>query len=323
MKESEHSKGSAVADSISPDKTACVSVVIPAYNYARYLGEAIDSVLAQTYREFEIIVVDDGSTDETAEVARGYGERIRYIHQENAGLSAARNTGIRAARYSFVAFLDADDLWKPEFLKSAMNCFAKLPNTFGMVTCCGVRFSDANGDCVSRLSRLPGPREVTVHDLIFRSRFPPTSVVGRREAFETAGMFDTSLTSTEDRDMWMRVAAQWRIFQQDQVLVCIRQHQVQMSRNATRMRRNMLLVLGKARQARMVSPWNFVFWAQVHAFCFYQTAYMFHESQDRLRAIRDGTLSLLLWPLPMNAKALNEPQFFRLRHFGRFLLIRH
>jgi glycosyltransferase involved in cell wall biosynthesis len=104
-----------------------VSVVIPAYNYARYLPIAIDSVLKQDYPHYEIIVVDDGSTDNTAEVVAGYGNKVRYIHQKNAGLPAARNTGIKAAGFDFVGFLDADDQWLPEMLGTAMGKFGELP----------------------------------------------------------------------------------------------------------------------------------------------------------------------------------------------------
>lgn len=300
-----------------------VSAVIPSYNYARYLGEAIDSVLAQTWPLVEVIVVDDGSTDDTAEVVRAYGDRVRYIYQDNAGLPAARNTGIRAAHHPFVAFLDADDLWTPEFLEQTMNRFAKLPETFGLVTCRGMRFQDRNGNLPLHESRIPGSGEITVRDLIFRTRFPSTSGVGRRRVFEEAGYFDEALTSTEDRDMWMRIAAKWRIYQQEDVLVRIRQHGVQMSRNASRMRSNMLRVLRKTFHARLVSRWNVFFWARVHAFCFYQTACMYHNQGDRLRTIRDGVLSLLVWPLPLNARSLNEPAFFRSRNLARFLLNRH
>ena len=91
-----------------------VSVVIPTYNYARYVPEATDSVLAQSFDELEVIVVDAGSTDKTAEILRAFGGQLRDIRQERRGLSAARNTGIRAARGQYVAFLDSNDLWLPE-----------------------------------------------------------------------------------------------------------------------------------------------------------------------------------------------------------------
>src|SRR5437762_473952 len=105
---------------------AGVSVVIPAYNYAGFLPKAIESVLQQDYPEYELVVVDDGSTDNTADVTAAYARastRVRYVHQTNGGLSAARNTGIRHARFEYVSFLDADDELLPGFLRRAMETF--------------------------------------------------------------------------------------------------------------------------------------------------------------------------------------------------------
>jgi glycosyltransferase involved in cell wall biosynthesis len=104
-----------------------ISCIIPVYNGERYLGEAIDSILAQTSRPLEIIVVDDGSTDGTAEVAAGYGDRLSYVRQNNAGPAAARNLGLNLAQGEFVAFLDADDLWHPEKLRRQMARFQARP----------------------------------------------------------------------------------------------------------------------------------------------------------------------------------------------------
>ena len=104
-----------------------ISVIIPAYNYARYLAEAIDSALGQTYAPLEVIVVDDASTDDTPRVLAAYGQRIRAIRQPNGGAGAARNTGIAAARGEYVAFLDADDVWLPRKLELQMALFDADP----------------------------------------------------------------------------------------------------------------------------------------------------------------------------------------------------
>lgn len=104
-----------------------VSVIIPAYNGASYIGEAIDSVLAQTYNNYEIIVVDDGSTDNTSQIVRAYGDRVHYIYQENQGVAVSRNQGIRASQGEYIAFLDQDDLFFPNKLFEQLFCFELHP----------------------------------------------------------------------------------------------------------------------------------------------------------------------------------------------------
>ena len=111
-----------------------VSVVVPAYNYARYLPKAIDSALGQTHPPLEVIVVDDGSTDDTPRVLAAYADRIRVIRQANQGAGAARNAGIAAARGEYVAFLDSDDLWHPRKLELQLARFASDPETTAFIS---------------------------------------------------------------------------------------------------------------------------------------------------------------------------------------------
>src|SRR5438034_9298591 len=120
-----------------------VSVIIPTYNYARYLAAAIESALAQTYAPLEIIVVDDGSTDDTLRILGAYGNRLRVLRQANQGAGAARNAGIAAARGEYVAFLDSDDLWHPRKLELQLARFASDPD-LGLVHC-GVEVLDEQG----------------------------------------------------------------------------------------------------------------------------------------------------------------------------------
>ena len=121
-----------------------VSVVIPAYNYAKFLPFAVESARSQDYPNFEVIVIDDGSKDDTAEVMKQYDAPVRYVYQENAGLSAARNSGIREAKHDFVVFLDADDEFMPGMLRKVMSKFATLEPDFGLVGCDCV-FIDIDG----------------------------------------------------------------------------------------------------------------------------------------------------------------------------------
>ncbi len=143
-----------------------VSVVIPAYNAAKYIGRAIDSVLAQTRPADEIIVVDDGSTDNTADVAHGYGDKIRFIRQENAGASVARNTGIEAATSEWIAFLDADDEWLPQKLQLQTEHLRRNPNlvwtTGNFIRCyCDTdrRENDLNGERLEKAKVILGEKE--------------------------------------------------------------------------------------------------------------------------------------------------------------------
>jgi glycosyltransferase involved in cell wall biosynthesis len=109
-------------------KESLISCIVPVFNGERYLGEALDSILAQTYRPLKIIVADDGSTDGTAKLAAGYGERITYLRQSNQGYAAAKNLGLSAAEGDFIAFLDADDLWQPEKLARQMARLQERPD---------------------------------------------------------------------------------------------------------------------------------------------------------------------------------------------------
>ena len=184
-----------------------VSVIIPAYNAAGWVGRAIDSVLTQTYPEREILVVNDGSTDSTAEVLTGYGESIRMLNQPNGGLSSARNLGIRQARGEFLAFLDADDYWLPEKLERQVACLQQ-DETLGF---CSTRTQVVSPDNQFMASwDCPKIESTLLRTLFLRHASISGSgsgVMARSSMFQQAGVFDTQLRSLEDIDMWMRLAA--------------------------------------------------------------------------------------------------------------------
>jgi len=169
-----------------------VSVVIPAYNAERYIGETLESVLAQTYRDFEVVVVDDGSTDGTREIVRGYGEPVRLVEQPNSGPAAARNRGVREARGEFIAFIDADDLWLPEKLALQVPLFDD--EEVGLVSC-RVQLVDGSGRPHPTYER----EKVSgwAFEKLLEGNFIGTStVVARREALEGAGLFPEDLVWT-------------------------------------------------------------------------------------------------------------------------------
>jgi glycosyltransferase involved in cell wall biosynthesis len=193
-----------------------VSVVIPAYNIAEYVGRAIESVLAQRRKADEIIVVDDGSTDGTAQAIKKYLPQVKYIHQENRGLAGARNTGIRNSTCDFVAFLDGDDEWLPDFLDKHLSLLARNPSLV---------WSSSNYYSVLHAEGRQAPIIETakaVKALNGNEYFPdffaayamgivglPDTMVMRRDIVMDAGMYDESLRFAEDWDMWMRVAYRW------------------------------------------------------------------------------------------------------------------
>jgi glycosyltransferase involved in cell wall biosynthesis len=214
-----------------------VSVIIPTYNCARYLPEALDSVLAQTYLDFEIIVVDDGSTDNTQEVLAPYGDQIRVIRQANAGRGAARNAGILAARGEYIAFLDADDLWLPQKLEKQLALFETRPE-IAWVYSDYAEFGDSRATQTSffdrRGLRPPPEGQILLHVLADLSITWTGTVVARRTCFERVGLFDVSFPVVQDGDMWTRLASEFEVACADEVLALYRRHptQVTSGRNA-------------------------------------------------------------------------------------------
>lgn len=203
-----------------------VSVVIPTYNAAELLPEAVESVLSQTYRDFEIVVVDDGSTDETPAVMEEYAEDVRYIRKENGGSASARNRGIEEARGEYVAFLDADDRWRPAKLETQMDAHAADPTLAWSYT--GARLVDHETEEI--LFRKCQTRRRYGGDILrklLRGNFvtPSTTLIERR-VFDEVGTFDESSLHriSEDWDLWLRIAARYPIKYIDEPLVEMRQH---------------------------------------------------------------------------------------------------
>jgi len=193
-----------------------VSVVIPAYNAGKYLGRAIDSVLAQTRPADEIIVVDDGSTDNTADVAHGYGEKIRFIRQENAGASVARNTGIEAATSEWIAFLDADDEWLPRKLKLQTEHLRRNPDlvwTTGNYIRCycdkNQQQDDLSGERLKNAKAAMGAKEYFDSYFLAHRSFAggwTGTMLIKKQALVEAGLFLPGQLRINDVDMWFRLA---------------------------------------------------------------------------------------------------------------------
>jgi glycosyltransferase involved in cell wall biosynthesis len=224
-----------------------VDVIIPCYNQGHFLAEAIESVLGQTYPRARAIVIDDGSTDNTREVAGRYTERVRYVWKENAGLPAARNSGIMEADGEFLLFLDSDDYLRPNMLERQITVACTAPA--GAVFHGGWEDVDVEGRSLARFEAETLPAD-TFHAIMGGCPYPCHVVMIRRDLFANVGLFDTGLRSCEDWDMWLRIAAAGhRFVAVPGAIAAYRRYPGSMSKNRERMWHSSLSVLQKNRAA--------------------------------------------------------------------------
>jgi len=186
-----------------------VSVIIPTYNKSQYLREAIESVLNQTYKNIEVIVVDDGSTDNTGEIVKLFNDsRIIYFWQGNKGPASARNTGIKKAQGKYIAFLDSDDLWLKEKLEKQIDFMGKNPEIGLLGTGC-YEITD-KGKVIGK-KIFPGKNEILQRDLIKYNPFIQSSIITKREVFDKVGFYDKKFQESEDYELWLRIAGNYKI----------------------------------------------------------------------------------------------------------------
>ncbi|RTZ98887.1 MAG: glycosyltransferase family 2 protein [Deltaproteobacteria bacterium] len=212
------------------NQTTSVSVIIPTFNRAGMLQTAIDSVLAQRFNDYELIVVDDGSTDSTPALLATYGEKITSVRQENQGVSAARNTGIRASRGALIAFLDSDDRWLPDKLAVQAASFDARPD---MMICQTEEIWIRNGVRVNPKKKHAKPSGNIFGRSLALCLVSPSAVMLRRELFDDVGLFDETLPACEDYDLWLRISCRYPVHLIDQALIVkTGGHSDQLSRQA-------------------------------------------------------------------------------------------
>ena len=273
-----------------------VTAVIPTYNYGRFVAQAVESALAQTYSNIEVIVVDDGSSDDTREQLAAYGERVRYIYQTNQSVAAARNTGIRSARGSLIAFLDADDLWHPQKLEIQMRCLAKHP-TVGLLAVDRLTEGAQTWPLLNG-SAHPRERTVTVEELVLRPLFAPSGVLVRKECFDAIGYFDTTLRNAEDYDMWIRIACRYPIVKLQVPLWWYRVHGANKSHVPARQEAAALRVLAKAFAKGGPLGKRFLLKQKAYSYAAYAAAQNFSSVGMELMSLARILQSFLRWPLP-------------------------
>lgn len=224
-----------------------VSVVIPTYNYGRFIVEAILSVLSQTRPPSEIIVVDDGSTDETTAVVGGFGARVKYIREDNAGVCAARNRGVAESSSELIAFLDADDTWEPTNLEKQLARF-ESDEEIGLVHSALREFADETGETI-RLHMAGAEDGVAESLLLWEGPMnvrPGGAVTVSRKAFDYVGGFDTRMKVGEDWDFGYRVARSFKVGFVAEPLVNYRIHGAGAHHNVQNMEQGMSLFYEKA-----------------------------------------------------------------------------
>ena len=224
-----------------------ISVIIPNYNNAHFLGDAIQSVLNQTYQNFEIILVDDGSNDDSQQVVSSFGDRVRYIWQENKGLGGARNTGISAANGEFIGFLDADDQWLPDFLDTMVLLTKENPDA--AVFFSNARYMDDHGRDLPQSVGVPSiPPEKIYHALLRANFIIPSTILAKRSVIVEEGLFDQTLKALhgcEDWDLWLRIAPRYKFIGTPACLVRYRLHGNTFSANPSRMQTAVRTVIEK------------------------------------------------------------------------------
>ena len=310
-----------------------ISVVIPLYNKEKAIIATLQSVLAQTYTDFEVVVVDDGSTDNSLNVAREYASSLpsfqgragvrpilRVIHKENGGVSSARNRGIKEAKGEYIAFLDADDVWDKAYLAEQL----KMIHDFPGAAMWGINFAETNnGQLVRKLETgLPaGYRGYVDNYFQMKGRisdlFCSSSVVINKDVFDKVGMFDERIKYAEDTDMWWRIIATHKVAFYDRYMVFYRYDAENRALNQTRQLKYFLPYYVNKYQEPLFQS-NPIFYKYVNSWAAQQVRPYFFSNIDTERndakiAIRNIDYSvvpikyflLYKWPYPI-ARLLNK-----------------
>ena len=265
-----------------------VSVIIPTYRRPEFLRRAIESVLNQTFQEFELIVVDDCSGDLTHQVMKNYTDpRICFLqHKTKKGGAAARNTGIRISQGQYIAFLDDDDEWLPEKLKLQVDLLNNSPWEVGVVYTGYNKVAKETGELLAyKAATKTGNLSLALHDKNWVGT--TSSVLFRKECIETVGLFDENLSSLQDYDLWIRISREFEFASINQPLVIYQVHTERISTNLEALRQGLTLMLKKHGR----SNFGYFIYLEIGTLCCHQNEIR-KAREAYLRAIRLNPLGL-------------------------------
>ena len=295
-----------------------VSIIVPAYNSGKYLGECLNSALNQTYRNIEIIVIDDGSTDDTSEALKPYLDKIRYYKIANSGPARARNEGIKKACGRFIAFLDSDDIFLPEKIEAQLKAVS-VSEKVGMVTCNGYLINE-RGDQIGQIKLEKYPdQDSLIYNLHIRNVLNRgcSSMLLRKECFEKAGLMDETLVVGEDWDLWLRILQNYQIRYLETPLFKyrVRAKSISSPHNEDIALKSDLRVLAKVHSGKSWREKGHLK-AKAYSYRYFCAAWAYHQNGNRKKAFFYILKSLGGYPLKLPVPSARRIGIFVKIFFG-------
>jgi glycosyltransferase involved in cell wall biosynthesis len=270
-----------------------VSIILPTYNGSKWLAEAIYSVLGQTHQDFEVIAVDNGSTDDSVALLSSYPDRIRILFEKKKGVSFARNAGLLAARGEYVAFLDQDDIWLPDKLSAQIDVFAGS-ETVGMVGCSFYSIDD-NSNIIEVFRKTVAEQESLAKELFVRNRVgPPSCMLIRKSVVDQVGVFDEDLNGVEDRDLWMRITERYQLRFVERPLVKYRLHPQNVHKNVPLMKASQKRFIQKHRHKQSALQLR-----KAYGYVYVEAAKQYWGQSERAKAFCEAVKAIIRYPLPV------------------------
>lgn len=270
-----------------------VSVIIPAYNASRTIVETVKSALSQSVPPLEVIVVNDGSTDNTAELLAQFGTTIHTILKPNGGVSSARNAGLAVAKGEYIAFLDSDDVWHPEKLRWQTDCLEANPDIMLLGTLTYDWPASSHPELPTETAQL---EPIDFPQMVIKNRLTASSVIVRTKAIREVGDFDTQQHGTEDHDMWLRISQRYQLAVLQVPLTGYRNtDDGSLGKNARQMEAGMYVILNKL-DTQGVFQNNFWLKRKSQAYIDYTAGFLYYSSKQYWSATRRLFQSMLLYP---------------------------